>query len=74
MSKSKRTTVAMAESVEIPGASGLMRLPDGTVVTCRTEYVVRHEGEHVLYLTGEDGEQVEAATFIAVADDDPAEK
>lgn len=64
---SESITVAMAESVEIPGASGLMRLPDGTVVTCRTRYTFRHEGEHVLHLTDEDGEPVEI-TLHAVAE------
>ncbi|HSX66668.1 hypothetical protein [Nocardioides sp.] len=67
---SEPNTVAMAESVEIPGASGLMRLPDGTVVTCRKTYTVRHEGEHALFVTDEDGATVEM-TFVGVAQTEP---
>lgn len=43
----KAETVKVGDTVDLGGASHYVRLPDGTVVTARSTYVVRHEGEHV---------------------------
>lgn len=43
----KAETVKVGDVVDLGGAGHYVRLPDGTVVTARSSYVVRHEGEHV---------------------------
>lgn len=44
----KAETVKVGEVVDLEAAGNYVRLPDGTVVTARSTYVVRHEGEHVV--------------------------
>jgi hypothetical protein len=57
-------TFDLGATVPLAGHTGLMRLPDGTVVTSRGHYVPQHVGEHAFIVT-KDGEQVEI-TFVVV--------
>jgi hypothetical protein len=41
----------------------MVRLPDGTVATCRGSFVPRHEGEHVVFATDTDDKLVELRTI-----------
>lgn len=52
------------DQIEAPATSGMVRLPDGTVVTWRGNYTARHAGEHVFFTTGPDGEQVETTVNV----------
>lgn len=48
--------VNLGDLVEFPEvASALVRLPDGTVVTARTSYMVRQPGEHLIFTSDPDG-------------------
>jgi HK97 family phage prohead protease len=60
-------TAKVGDTVEIGGAASYVRLPDGTVVTCRGTYTPRHTGEHVVYSTV-DGEQVETTIDVSEAE------
>lgn len=44
--KQKHDEIKVGEQVEIDGPSGLVVLPNGSVVTCRSVYTVQHTGEH----------------------------
>lgn len=46
------TTAKVGETLTLAGPAGLMRLPDGTVVSVRTHYTVRNTGEHVFTPNG----------------------
>jgi hypothetical protein len=48
----------VGDTVDLPRA-GMVRLPDGTVVTARTHYTARHRGTHAFIATI-DGKAVEA--------------
>jgi hypothetical protein len=40
-------TIKLGDSIDLESPANYVRLPDGTVVTARQLYVVRHEGRHV---------------------------
>lgn len=48
----------VGDTIDLPRA-GMVRLPDGTVVTARTHYTARHVGEHA-FIAMFDGKAVEA--------------
>lgn len=39
-------TCTVGDTVDLPGPANFVRLPDGTVVTARSTYTMRHVGEH----------------------------
>ena len=61
------STAKVGDTITLPQVpSAMVRLPDGSVATCRGSYTVRHEGEHALITVDRDGTQHEQ-TFTAEA-------
>lgn len=52
--------IKLGDPVDL-GMVGYVRLPDGSAITSGREYIVRHEGPHVIFTneTGEDGREFE---------------
>lgn len=40
--------VKVGDAVKIEGPNGIAVLPDGSAVTCRVVYTIRHKGRHVI--------------------------
>lgn len=46
------SNVKVGDAVEIPNVpAAMVRLPDGSVVTCRGTYTARHAGEHAIVVS-----------------------
>ena len=54
--RSRKATVpskaALGETIDLTGTSYLLRLPDGTVVSGRGSYTMRHTGVHAFLIDG----------------------
>lgn len=59
--KTSSKTAVVGDSIDFDKTAGYVRLPDGTVVTCRGSYVAAHPGEHVFFVTNDKNELVEVA-------------
>ncbi|MCA1984799.1 hypothetical protein [Nocardioides nematodiphilus] len=46
--KSAKKSVKVGGDIELEGSNGIAVLPDGTAVTVRNSYRVRHAGLHVI--------------------------
>ena len=57
----------VGDTVDIGRAAAYVRLPDGTVVTCRGTYTARHAGEHVVFGMDESGTKLVELSRVEVA-------